>query len=402
MRGRPRMPIGTFGEIATRQISVRRYRASARLRDWDGQTRQVTATGVSASAAKSALKVRIAERLRAGDTSGVLTADSSFVDLGDAWLEDLWLDADRSDGTKEVYERELRTLVLPTFRNLTIREVTVGRVERFFREQRSRSYARAKHSRTILSMVLAFAVRREIVGRNPVKETSRLKKPKRVPRALTAEQLALIRTAAREWRSEPGVLGPRPDGQVRDVIEVMLGTATRIGEVLAIRKCDVDVTSAVPTVTVTGSIVVRKGAGVVRQPKTKTGEARVVAIPPFAAAVFRRRLVRLAQQPDDHLIFFTRNETPLAPHNVRRTFREMLKSVGLDGIDISPHAFRRTGATLLAHQVNIETAAEVLGHSTPATTRAHYAEPDRRINAASAHVLEQLAPAREEDPESDD
>ena len=35
------MPIGTFGEIATRQISVRRYRASARLRDWDGQTRQV-------------------------------------------------------------------------------------------------------------------------------------------------------------------------------------------------------------------------------------------------------------------------------------------------------------------------------------------------------------------------
>ncbi|MES2865631.1 MAG: hypothetical protein V4703_02590, partial [Actinomycetota bacterium] len=73
MRGRPRMPIGTFGEIATRQISVRRYRASARLRDWDGQTRQVTATGVSASAAKSALKVRIAERLRAGDTSGALT-----------------------------------------------------------------------------------------------------------------------------------------------------------------------------------------------------------------------------------------------------------------------------------------------------------------------------------------
>ncbi|MFV0374532.1 tyrosine-type recombinase/integrase [Microbacterium sp.] len=393
MPGRPRTPLGTFGEVATRQIGPRRFRASTRLRDWDGQSRQITATGESASAARSALKTRIAERLRAGDSSGALTADSPFADLADAWLEDLWLDADRSDGTKEVYERELRSLVLPMFRTLTVREVTVGRVERFLREQRSRSYARAKHSRTILSMVLAFAVRREIIARNPVKETSRLRRPKHVPKALTVEQLALIRRAACEWRSEPGALGPRPDGQVRDVIEVMLGTATRIGEVLAIRKCDVDVTSAVPTVAVNGSIVVRKGVGVSRQPKTKTGESRVVAIPPFAAEVFRRRLVRLAQHPDDHLVFFTRNGTPLAPHNVRRTLREMLKSVGLDGIDISPHAFRRTGATLLAHQMNIETAAEVLGHSTPATTRAHYAEPDRRVNAASAHVLQQLAPA---------
>lgn len=300
MPGRPRIPIGTFGDIATRQIGVRRYRASARLRDWDGRTRQVTATGDTASAAKAALKVRIAERLRDGDTSGALTAASSFVDVAEAWLEDLWLDADRSDGTKEVYERELRTLVLPTFGTLAVREVTVGRVERFLREQRSRSYARAKHARTILSMVLAFAVRCEIIARNPVKETSRLKKPKHVPKALT--------------------------------------------------------------------------------------------IPAFAAEVFRRRMVRLAKLPDDHLIFFTRNGTPLAPHNVRRTLREMLKSVGLDGIDISPHAFRRTGATLLAHQVSIEVAAEVLGHSTPATTRVHYAEPDRRVNAASAYVLEQLAP----------
>ena len=34
-------------------------------------------------------------------------------------------------------------------------------------------------------------------------------------------------------------------------------------------------------------------------------------------------------------------------------------------------------------------AAEVLGYLTPLTTRVHYAEPDWRINAASAYVLEQ-------------
>ncbi|MBP1076319.1 integrase [Microbacterium terrae] len=330
--------------------------------------------------------------MRAGDTSGALTADSPFADLADAWLEDLRMDSDRSDGTKEVYERELRSLVQPTFQHFTVREVTVGRIERFLKEQRSRSYARAKHSRTILSMVLGFAVRREIIARNPVKETSRLKKPKQVPKALTPEQIELIRRAAAEWRTGPGVLGPRPDGQVRDIIEFMLGTATRIGEALAIRKCDVDVTSEIPTVTIAGTIVVRRDRGVVRQGWTKTGESRRVAIPAFVAEVLRRRLVLLAGLPEDHLVFFTRNGTPLTPNNVRRTFREMLASVGLDEAEISPHAFRRTGATLLANRLDIETAAEVLGHSTPATTRDHYVEPSHAVDAVSALVLQRLGP----------
>jgi site-specific recombinase XerC len=36
-------------------------------------------------------------------------------------------------------------------------------------------------------MVMSFAVRREIVPRNPVKETSRPKEPKHVPKALTPD-----------------------------------------------------------------------------------------------------------------------------------------------------------------------------------------------------------------------
>ncbi|WP_109211306.1 MULTISPECIES: hypothetical protein [Microbacterium] len=120
-----------------------------------------------------------------------------------------------------------------------------------------------------------------------------MKKPKKVPRALTDQQLALIRCAAREWRTGEGVLSPRPDGQVRDVIEVMLGTATRIGEVLAIRKRDLEMTASPPTVAINGTLVVRKRVGVIRQPKPKTDESnRVVAVPSFAAEVIRRRYWR--------------------------------------------------------------------------------------------------------------
>ncbi|SDG79759.1 phage integrase central domain-containing protein [Microbacterium pygmaeum] len=206
MAGRPRLPIGTFGEISTREVAPGRFRSATRFRDWDGQTRQVTASGKSRSAAIAALKANLSGRQRGGG-SDVLTADSRFADLAAAWLEDVWLDPDRSDGTKEVYERELRTLILPTFQHFTVREVTVGRIERFLKTQGAKSFARAKHSRGILSMVMGFAVRREIVGRNPVTETSRMKKPKRTPKALTEVSTTFENWSVSAVKSEHSTIG---------------------------------------------------------------------------------------------------------------------------------------------------------------------------------------------------
>ena len=215
--------------------------------------------------------------------------------------------------------------------------MTVGRIELFLKVQRAISYTRAKHSRTILSMVLGFAVRRGIIVRNPVKETSRMKKPQHTPKALTPDQVAAIRLAARDWRTAEGRMGPKPDGQVRDLIEVMLGTATRIGETLALRKCDIDMTADPPWVHIRGTLVVHSGAGVLRQAHPKTHESnRIVAVPQFAAEVIRRRLTLIEGEDGEHLLFFTRNGNPLAPHNVRRTFREILRNAGLEGMGITP------------------------------------------------------------------
>ena len=61
-------------------------------------------------------------------------------------------------------------------------------------------------------------------------------------------------------------------------------------------------------------------------------------------------------------------------------------------MEITPHAFRRTGATLLATELGIQIAADVLGHTSTATTKAHYAEPDRTVKPEPAKVLQRLAP----------
>ena len=82
--------------------------------------------------------------------------------------------------------------------------------------------------------------------RNPVDNISRLHKPKRTPDALSPAQVNAIRAVIKVWEQTRGTCGPNPDSQLGQIVEVMLATSARIGEVLAIRRCDVDVTTAPP------------------------------------------------------------------------------------------------------------------------------------------------------------
>lgn len=87
-------------------------------------------------------------------------------------------------------------------------------------------------------------------------------------------------------------------------------------------------------------------------------------------------------------VFPTRNDTWQQVTNVEPRWRQIRKDTGLEWV--TPHIFRKTVATLISEQVNPETAAQQLGHSSSAITRQFYiAKP--AIAADVAHVLEQLA-----------
>ena len=143
----------------------------------------------------------------------------------------------------------------------------------------------------MLNLLFGFVLRYDAIARNPVDGTSPLKKSQGSPQALTLEQIAAIRRAAASWRTGEDVRGSRPDGQVRDIIEVLLGTALRIGEVLALRPCNtVDLQKGM-VIAVRGTVVLRTGHGAVRQNHPKTEHSvRRIAVPEFAAAVLRARL----------------------------------------------------------------------------------------------------------------
>jgi len=393
---RPRLTIGTFGDIATRATPSGRFEARTRYRDWDGHTRLVQATGDTARAAERALKGKLAERSLLQRTNTSLTPDSSFAQLAAYWLEDVDMENRISRTTRNLYERNMRTLVLPALGNLTLREIGVARCDHFVKQMARLSYSRAKQARVVLRLALELAVRHEILPSNPMDHVSRLYREPHIPDALTSIEVNEIRAAIARWEAGANhISGPRPDGQLGAIIEVMLGTSARIGEVLAIRRRDVDVTGAMPSIRLAGTIVSRNGEQTFRQDHPKTAKSRrVVALPSFTADAVRRRIATGDDLEPDSLLFQSRDGTPLTTTNVRRQLRRVLEGAGITGV--TPHLFRRTVATAVNDNGSVELAAELLGHTDTKITVQHYIRRSEQVNPATAALLDR-AFSRDED-----
>jgi integrase len=283
---RPRIAIGTFGELMFINRPNRRVEVRARYRDWDGRTRIVQATASSRPAAEVALKQKLAERNAFQPVDTTLTPDSPFPALVDYWLADLDLEARIAPSTRRHYEDGMRKLVMPAFAGFALREIGVARCDALLKQLGQESYAKAKRAKTVLRLAFALAVRHEVIGRNPVDNVSRLHKPKRTPTALTAPEVNAIRAVIKVWERTTGVSGPNPDGQLGEIVEVMLGTSARIGEVLAVRRCDVDVTVSPALLRIAGTVISNKGEPTYRQDHPKTDRSnRIVALPTFTAEV---------------------------------------------------------------------------------------------------------------------
>lgn len=367
---RPTHPIGTFGKITTTEVRSGVYRARTRFRDFDGVTRGVTATGRSAAAATRDLKTKIADRnAPSGD---LISPNMRISQVAEIWLS-LYRAEQRSEATTaNEYQRIIDNVINPAIGNIRLREATAGRVERLIKSQKSHS--RQKKTKTVLKMMLDAAVIDDALPANPVSSTSRLRGQKNDVQALSLQDLQTVRSAVESWMNKKRP-GPKPTTDMPDIIDLLLGTGCRIGEVLALRWKDIDLSATPKTATISGTIKTETGKGTYRKSKPKSDASkRTIALPPFAVDVLMRRRV---DQPTNRLnaVFATRNGTWHQVGNIERRWRTIRADTGLDWV--TPHTFRKTVATLIDRQVGSGTAARILGHSSDAITKEFYIEKDR-------------------------
>ncbi|GGQ43021.1 tyrosine-type recombinase/integrase [Couchioplanes azureus] len=388
---RPPLPVGTWGKIRTEQLGPNRHCARARFRDYDGTTRDVEAIGTTGPAAIRALQVKLRDRVAPNDDE--ITRETHISTLADLWLDDIIAAGEVTPQTISRYEISVRVSIVPALGKLRIREAGAGRLDKFLREVAKDRPAAARGAKVALRQMFALAVRRGALTTNPVRETGRLRNPRRkVVVALDHEQLNGVRSAIREWQKPtPGKSGPRPTGDLADIVDLMLATGARIGEILALRWEDLDLADERPTLTICGTIVYVKGKGFYRQEWTKTDAGfRSTVLPRFAVGMLMARKLTANANPND-AIFASRRGTWLSPQNFRRQWRRVRAETGLEWV--TPHTFRKTVATLIDKEADTDSAAAQLGHGSKEVTKKHYIVKPALAPDNSA-ILEQLGDRR--------
>ena len=260
-----------------------------------------------------------------------INPQTTVATLVDFWLAQLRAEQ-RLDGTTiNEYERVLRNLVIPTLGGVSIGGLTTSRIDDLLAVGQPEPEPSAKGQGGMGAMLDA-AAELGALSANPVRGSLSISRPAPGRRSLTLDELESVRAAVRAWLNKERS-GPKSSADIADVIEVMLATGVRIGEVLALRWADIDLEARV--VDVNATIKTESGIGTYRKSLTRP---RLVALPEGASLILQARRQR---SPDNFLdaVFPTRNVTWQQVNNVERRWRQIRREAGLEWV--TPDAFRR-------------------------------------------------------------
>ena len=366
------------------------WQALTRVRDSDGKLRKLERWRDTKSAAEAALKAALRERVAPSPAHAVIKPTTTVQDVARVWLADL-VDADLATSTRQVYRLMCQRHVIgpegkpSSLANLTVRQVTVGGVERFLSEIAKGDSGRgaARTVRTVLRGVLDLAMKHDAIPANPVRSAGPIKvrttKPKGTrdtERAFTsAERDAVVAYA------DADATAARRD--LADFLAFLAGTGARIGEVCALRWSALDLAEGTAKL---GPVVVREtGTGLHVQDDGKTdASTRTIKLPGDLLARLLARQVDAVPNEWD-VVFPSPRGRLRDPSNTSHDVADLLTAAGHEWA--TAHTFRHTVATLLdLAGLSAREIANYLGHARASMTQDVYMSR-RTVSDRAADLL---------------
>jgi integrase len=228
-----------------------------------------------------------------------------------------------------------------------------------------------RHVHGLLKEVLAWAVRMQILARNPIEAVQEDAPARAMPKvdAFTDAEIVALLDAARGTPWDTAIM-------------LALATGARRGELAALRWADACFETG-PDGSERGTVTIRASfsetsAGVTLK-STKTGRERTVPLSSLAIEALRIQRFRRAEDAfraendyaDEGFVFADLFGRPHRPLAFTLAFRAIAKKAG---VRKRLHDARHwTASHLLGSGVDVVTAATILGHSSPQTTLTVYA-----------------------------
>lgn len=193
---------------------------------------------------------------------------------------------------------------------------------------------------SVLKSFFGWLASEEIIQRDPTKKLKPPKQEKRLPKALTIEELEMLREACKTTRQ-------------RAFLEVLYATGCRLSEVQALNRSDVNYQTL-------SCRVIGKG-----------NKEREVYF--SFKAVYHLRKYLMARTDNEPALFITERKPyrRLSKRGIQREIALIAENAGL-GKKVSPHTLRHTFATLtLNNGAELAAVQALLGHEDPATTQVY-------------------------------
>ncbi|WKD61621.1 Phage integrase family protein [Corynebacterium ciconiae DSM 44920] len=179
------------------------------------------------------------------------------------------------------------------------------------------------------------------------------------------------------------------------VLDLLVATGCRPGEILALRWGDIDLDSIPARITISGTVVRGAGLGTVRQPHTKTRDVRVLSVPEYAAGMLHMMRASAPRVEEETPVF----ESPRGGYRnvsgVQAALRRARRAAGRGEPErfvwVELRTMRRTVATFIERAGTENDAALQLGHTSTRVTRRHYIAARPRMAPDLSTVLERLA-----------
>jgi len=273
--------------------------------------------------------------------------------------------------TRELYDNELELHILPTFGAVPVAKITTAHVRNWSAQMRGTDgpgASTAAKCYRLLRTIMGTAVEDGLAVTNPCTIKGAGTEP-------TSKRPIITVAQAYELAD---LVGPR----LRSLVLVAAFVGLRKGEMLGLRRGDLDLDAALVTVERQRQLS-RTGVHLVGPPKTDAG-VRTVSIPTALIDDLRRHLDAYAQPGDDGYIFTGAKGGPLAPHVLQKAWADARNQLDLDHVHL--HDLRHLAGTLAASTgASTKEVMHRLGHANQqAVLRYQHATKDRDVAIANA------------------
>lgn len=241
-----------------------------------------------------------------------------------------------SKNTIDGYTIELR--VFGAYVNKKVEDITTADIRNFLAQFDNLKLSSISRKLSVLKSFFGWLNMEEIIYKDPTKKIKQPKKEKTLPKALTIEQLELIRESCKTLRE-------------RALVEVFYATGCRLSEIQALNRDDIDWQKL--------SVLV----------KGKGSKEREVFFSWKAAYHLKKYLAR---RKDMEPALFVTKRNPVRRLSSRAIQKEFKKISSRRGVEkkLHPHIMRHTMASLtLNNGANLEVVQSLLGHANPGTTQ---------------------------------